>query len=111
MRHIEIRDLWLQQEVAQGSVIVEKVPGERDPADLRTKILSIPQIAIRLGLLSIEFESTVNMPTATGKVVTTLLAMISRLLPLEPMGEIDEPFTTMSAMIMLVSATCTAPRS
>ena len=27
MRHIEIRDLWLQKEVAEGRVLVSKLPG------------------------------------------------------------------------------------
>ena len=38
MRHIEIRDLWLQKEVKEGKVIVHKIPGIEDPADLMTKI-------------------------------------------------------------------------
>ena len=39
MRHIEVRDLWLQQEVAKGLVEVRKIPGETNPADLMTKHL------------------------------------------------------------------------
>ena len=27
MRHIDIRDLWLQKEVAEGRVLVSKLPG------------------------------------------------------------------------------------
>jgi len=41
MRHLEIRDLWLQQQVREGLVEVSKVPGERNPADLMTKIMSL----------------------------------------------------------------------
>ena len=40
MRHLEIRDLWLQREVAHGQVKVFKTPGTENPADLMTKILS-----------------------------------------------------------------------
>ena len=48
MRHLEIRDLWLQKEVADGRVIVEKIPGEQNPADLMTKVLGVRDIAERL---------------------------------------------------------------
>eukprot|EP00973_Karenia_brevis_P090933 12405094-Karenia_brevis.AAC.1 len=37
MRHLEIRGLWLQKEVHDGKLVVEKVPGESNPADLMTK--------------------------------------------------------------------------
>ena len=36
MRHIEVRDLWLQKEVLKGAVEVRKIPGETNPADLMT---------------------------------------------------------------------------
>eukprot|EP00973_Karenia_brevis_P077395 10751747-Karenia_brevis.AAC.1 len=39
MRHLEIRDLWLQKDVYDGKLVVHKVPGEENPADLMTKIL------------------------------------------------------------------------
>ena len=48
MRHLDIRDLWLQQEVAGGRVLVEKVDGEVNPADLMTKILGVDTIERRL---------------------------------------------------------------
>ena len=48
MRHLEIRDLWLQKEVADGKVVVEKVVGELNPADLMTKILNIKEVEVRL---------------------------------------------------------------
>ena len=34
MRHVEIRDLWLQKDVDEGKVIVFKTPRLDDPADL-----------------------------------------------------------------------------
>ena len=48
MRHLEIRDLWLQKEVREGRLEVHKVPGEENPADLMTKILSMRDILSRL---------------------------------------------------------------
>ena len=37
MRHIELRELWLQKEVGEGKVIVRNVSGHRNPADAMTK--------------------------------------------------------------------------
>ena len=54
MKHLEIRDLWLQKEVADGRLIVSKVRGEENPADLMTKILSNKEIKDRLERMSIE---------------------------------------------------------
>ena len=48
MRHLEIRDLWLQKEVREGRVEVSKIPGNENPADLMTKILGVPDITERL---------------------------------------------------------------
>ena len=48
MRYIEIRDLWLQKEVADGNFVVKKVWGEENPADLMTKILGMKEIRERL---------------------------------------------------------------
>ena len=53
MRHLEIRDLWLQKEVAEGKVVVFKTPGLDNPADLMTKVLSAPDIQRKLGLMNI----------------------------------------------------------
>ena len=48
MRHLEIRDLWLQKEVREGRLVVKKVIGSENPADLMTKILSVREIEDRL---------------------------------------------------------------
>ena len=48
MRHIEVRDLWLQEEVRKGGVKVVKVDGEENPADLMTKYLHEKEIRSRL---------------------------------------------------------------
>eukprot|EP00973_Karenia_brevis_P037540 5180164-Karenia_brevis.AAC.1 len=54
MRHLEIRDLWLQKEVYDGTLLVEKIPGEENPADLMTKVLGAREIQRRLNSRSIE---------------------------------------------------------
>ena len=57
MRHIEIRDLWLQKEVLEGKVLVSKVLGTENPADLMTKLLSKQEIISRLGGMNLRIES------------------------------------------------------
>ena len=55
MKHIEIRDLWLQEEVLKGHVEVMKVLGTENPADLMTKFLNVAEIRARLAYLNLEF--------------------------------------------------------
>ena len=53
MRHLEIKDLWLQKEVNDGKVVVSKVRGDLNPADLMTKILGVKEIHQRLDGMNI----------------------------------------------------------
>ena len=56
MRHIEVRWFWLQEEVRAGRVVVTKVKGEWNPADLMTKYLNIKEIRDRLEWMGIDIE-------------------------------------------------------
>ena len=56
MRHLEIRDLWLQAEVEQGRLVVHKVKGDQNPADLMTKVLSLGDVVDRLGWMNLRAE-------------------------------------------------------
>ena len=56
MKHLQIRDLWLQKEVAEGRLVVFKTPGETNPADLMTKILAVDVIRARLEAMGIGME-------------------------------------------------------
>ena len=56
MRHIEIRDLWLQKEVLEGNVLVSKVLGTENPADLMTKLLGVQDIKSRLENMNLKVE-------------------------------------------------------
>ena len=56
MRHIDIRDLWLQKEVAEGRTEVSKIPGEENPADRMTSILTMVDIKTRLRHTGIDIE-------------------------------------------------------
>ena len=51
MRHIEVKELWLQKEVLKGAV---KIPGVDNPADLMTKFLQVDTIRGHLEKLDIE---------------------------------------------------------
>ena len=63
MRHLEIRDLWLQKEVSDGKVIVSKVAGTENPADLMTKILGISDIDERLKSMNLSVNwKTLKVP-------------------------------------------------
>ncbi len=55
MRHMEVRHLWLQSAVAGQEVLVRRVSGEDNPADLLTKYLSVREVCRRLGQLSIQW--------------------------------------------------------
>ena len=54
MRHIEVRELWLQEEVRAGKVVVKKVAGSENPADLMTKFLKKSEVVDRLWRMGIE---------------------------------------------------------
>ena len=60
MRHLEIKDLWLQKEVGEGKVKVWKIPGDKNPADLMTKNLKIEEIRSRLLRLGLTIERRPN---------------------------------------------------
>jgi len=62
MKHLEIRDLWLQREVGMNRVIVHKVDGTLNPADLMTKYLKRWEIEVRLNLMgmSVIWDPTVK---------------------------------------------------
>ena len=52
MRHIEVRELWLQEEVRLGKVVVKKILGIENPADLMTRFLKKSEVEARTRILS-----------------------------------------------------------
>ena len=56
MRHMEVRWLWLQEEVRRGRVKVEKVWGPWNPADLMTKYLTGKEVDERLERMCLEAD-------------------------------------------------------
>ncbi len=53
-RHVQTRSLWLQQAVAERRVLVRKVAGTANPADLLTKYLAYEPAVRTAKLLGIE---------------------------------------------------------
>ena len=53
MRHVATRELWLQEEVLSRRMVVNKVHGEVNPADLLTKYLGHQAISKHVKALSI----------------------------------------------------------
>ena len=49
MKYLEIKDVWLQQEVLNGTILIDKVKGTENPADLMTKVLTKGEVLERLG--------------------------------------------------------------
>eukprot|EP00973_Karenia_brevis_P043662 6048905-Karenia_brevis.AAC.1 len=58
MRHLEIRDLWLQKEVREGRLEIEKLNGKENSADLMTKILTVAEIRERLERMNLDMRMT-----------------------------------------------------
>ena len=56
MRHIGTRELWLQGEVLEGRVVISKVRGEENPADLMTKYFGMDAIQQHLSRMSVEWR-------------------------------------------------------
>ena len=56
MRHLQVRDLWLQKEVREGNIVIHKVPGASNPADLMTKVLGMGEIEQRLEGMNLKIE-------------------------------------------------------
>ena len=54
MRHMDVRKLWLQEEVRQGKVKLIKVRGDTNPADLMTKYLGSKEVDERCAYVGIE---------------------------------------------------------
>lgn len=66
MRHLELRDLWLQREVGEGRVVVKKVAGHLNPAGAMTKFLSRGELCNRLSALGLALDWR-DLPQQSGQ--------------------------------------------
>ena len=56
MRHMEVRWLWLQEEVRKGRVVMQKINGKINPGDVMTKYLGWKEIEGKLFEMNITGE-------------------------------------------------------
>jgi hypothetical protein len=64
MRHLEVRHLWLQAEVSGQRVVLRRVAGEANPADLLTKYLGIKDVFKHLGFMNLHWISRNRITSA-----------------------------------------------
>ena len=55
MKHLETRTLWVQDQVARGRIILNKIDCESNPADILTTYLAGPKIKQWIQLMPIRF--------------------------------------------------------
>ena len=58
MRHIEVKNLWLQEAVCRGRIKIVKISGKGNPADIFTKYHGAKELQERCDNLSIEIKIT-----------------------------------------------------
>ena len=63
MRHMDIKRLWLQEEVRAGRIIMDKIPTEANVADLMTKYVTKKRLEILLDLIAL--RPSEEPPSAT----------------------------------------------
>lgn len=78
MRHLDIRDLWLQKEVAEGKVEVSKIFGTENPADLMTKFLGVSDIQSRLEAMGLKCEWDSESVASCVKILSRLIGSCPR---------------------------------
>jgi hypothetical protein len=64
MRHLEVRHLWLQSQVSSQQVVLRRVAGEANPADLMTKYLGVREVSKHLKSMGIQWISRGRTTTA-----------------------------------------------
>ena len=58
VRHVEVRQLWLQQAVAEGKIKLRKIDGTQNPADVLTKYRSLSESRALLAKVCVEVVET-----------------------------------------------------
>ena len=53
IKHMDIKRLWVQEKITEDGVVVTKVPGEENPADLMTKHLDRARVDALMSRLSL----------------------------------------------------------
>ena len=53
VRHLEVKFLWLQALAKHGAIVVRRVSGKRNPADVMTKVMSFQEAMLKLECVGI----------------------------------------------------------
>ena len=77
IRHLEVRHLWLQQVVRDGKVLLRKVAGKLNPADLLTKGLGIVDVEKLLGLMNASVKKMTSTRRNSTASSSAELALVS----------------------------------
>ena len=56
MRHIEVKDLWLQEALCRGRLQIVKVDGKANPADIFTKFLNVKELVAGCERMCVELR-------------------------------------------------------
>ena len=56
-RHIQVHYLWVQERVNAGDIVLKKIWGGENPADLLTKILDAPKLNRCLQVFGVKYMS------------------------------------------------------
>ena len=56
LRHIEVKELWLQEAVCRGRITLRKIEGSKNPADIFTKYLSNDEIVRHLKSINVNLK-------------------------------------------------------
>lgn len=62
LRHVEVKQFWIQEVVASGRVTLLKIRSEENPADVLTKPLSCKRMADLLGRVGGDLETRARKP-------------------------------------------------
>ena len=51
MKHLDVKDLWVQERIRRGAFSLVQVPGTQNPADVGTKPLAVTELREKLELV------------------------------------------------------------
>ena len=52
VRHLDVKDLWVQERVKRGFLTIVRVPGDSNPADVATKPLAVAELQDKISLVN-----------------------------------------------------------
>ena len=58
LRHVNVAYLWIQQKEARKEMVIRKIPGTENPADMMTKIVEPKTMAVLAKKLNVKFEKS-----------------------------------------------------